>query len=336
MDFSSQNTLHLIGHSHGSKVVTVAAMELQNDQKKVNHLTILDSPESGSGALFHHVLQVDAANLVGYYLSFMDIQKKRTSQVASQSFPMFVDNYISEFGVAVSGNRLDSVVNIGLYPDKLFSGESLEDRVSDDHAYSGMWYGGAAIGAKSTGNAPIGLAWPPVPDNTTGGWYQPWENKPDSAKYQWQLVKGNVSHVDFPTYTYGSDPIEITKVSSSGPVTSQSGMLVFDGTSGKAAVYAGKVDLDITGVYGVSFDMKWDNPAPGDYFVVTVDAEDFKEEVALVFDGKSVASGWHKVSFNTDLIGEDTRIHFHFLPAKPKSSDTVTIKDFRDILVGGI
>src|SRR5262249_12321296 len=75
--------LHLIGHSHGSKVATVAADVLTQAGLPVAHLTILDSPEDDSIV----VENLDAANNLWYFLGALNIG--RTSGTT------FVDNYIS-------------------------------------------------------------------------------------------------------------------------------------------------------------------------------------------------------------------------------------------------
>ena len=54
--------LQLIGHSHGSKVVSVAATALQQAKMRVDQVTILDSPEDDV------TVAGDAANFNWYFL----------------------------------------------------------------------------------------------------------------------------------------------------------------------------------------------------------------------------------------------------------------------------
>src|SRR6185295_13101695 len=61
------NKLHLIGHSHGSKVVTVAALTLQNLGLPLAQLTLLDATESEG------TLNANGANFLGFYLQQMTI-----------------------------------------------------------------------------------------------------------------------------------------------------------------------------------------------------------------------------------------------------------------------
>ncbi len=73
--------LQLIGHSHGSKVATVAAVALTHDTVDplhVNQLTILDSPESNSGALGtvgFSLAKLGATNDNWYFLQDLNISK---------------------------------------------------------------------------------------------------------------------------------------------------------------------------------------------------------------------------------------------------------------------
>ena len=61
------STLHIIGHSHGSKVATVATLDLQLRGLPVNQLTILDSPET------ELTLTGNGANLLGYTIAELKV-----------------------------------------------------------------------------------------------------------------------------------------------------------------------------------------------------------------------------------------------------------------------
>ena len=86
-------TLRIVGHSHGSKVATVAALTLQQQGRKVAHLTICDAPESEA------TLEANGANLLGFYLEQMQIADPSHDCAAGT----FVDNYASYFGVGYAG-----------------------------------------------------------------------------------------------------------------------------------------------------------------------------------------------------------------------------------------
>ena len=74
--FSGQGLIHLMGHSHGSKVATVAALTLQQQGVPVAQLTLFESPESGP-SLFGQNTYVaglgGGENFLWYYLSQMNI-----------------------------------------------------------------------------------------------------------------------------------------------------------------------------------------------------------------------------------------------------------------------
>src|SRR5262249_17868613 len=136
--------LHLIGHSHGSKVATVAADVLTATQManfQVAHLTILDSPETNSEL----VSAGDAANNLWYFLGALN-----TGRAAGTTF---VDNYISEFDRPLGpiqgfdpftgqmNAHVQQVVDVNLNPTVLFDSTSF----SDLHGYAFSWYAGASL-----------------------------------------------------------------------------------------------------------------------------------------------------------------------------------------------
>ena len=135
------NRLHLIGHSHGSKVVTVAALTLQNLGLPVAQLTILDAPESKGTEIGN------GANFLGFFLE----QMKIADPTDPGSAGTFVDNYPSYFGVAYGGaKRLANVVDAVLDPSKLYDWNDPGGR----HTYAAAWYGAAAAAARAFGLPP--------------------------------------------------------------------------------------------------------------------------------------------------------------------------------------
>ncbi len=134
------NELHIVGHSHGSKVATTAALALQSQQKFVPRLTLLDSPET------EITLSGNGANLLGFYLPGL-------------SRFTFVDSYASIFGVSFP---LNNVVNVALNPSKIYSSFT-PTGVGDQHSYAAAWYAGAAVGAQICKQPKLGLDWPPPP-----------------------------------------------------------------------------------------------------------------------------------------------------------------------------
>ena len=87
--------LQLIGHSHGSKVATVAADLLTTapsaDRLTVNQLTTLDSPESDSYG-GPELAEAGATNDNWYFMQDLNISQNPSQSTASSTF---IDNYIS-------------------------------------------------------------------------------------------------------------------------------------------------------------------------------------------------------------------------------------------------
>lgn len=137
---SSGGRIHLIGHSHGAKVATVAAIALERPPAQ---LTLLDSPEDVLARL------PGAANHLEGYLPLLPI--------GTGPGDTFVDSYFS-----IAGERygtfpaLQRVVDVQLEPAQypLASITGLVDR----HAYPILWY---AKSAEDLG-ADVGYAWSPL------------------------------------------------------------------------------------------------------------------------------------------------------------------------------
>lgn len=149
-DLSRRNSLHLIGHSHGSKVVTTAAWALQKNGLQVDQLTILDSPEN------FETRESGAANFNWLYLADMSIS---TQPRKGKPQAIFVDNYVSEFSFPYTDFAvLGGVVDVSLDPQKLYTLDP-----GDDHTYAATWYAGAAAEGRSL-QPPVlvGLDWSPV------------------------------------------------------------------------------------------------------------------------------------------------------------------------------
>ncbi len=154
---SNNNSLHLIGHSHGSKVVTTAAWALQKNGLRVDQLTLLDSPEN------FDTREDGAANFNWLYLGDMTIGTQPTK---TDPKSVFVDNYVSEFSFPYTDfASLSGVVDVTLNPQKVFG--HLDP--GDDHTYAATWYAGsAAVGHTQRPPVLVALAWSPVlePDAT--------------------------------------------------------------------------------------------------------------------------------------------------------------------------
>jgi hypothetical protein len=132
--------IHLIGHSHGAKVVTVAAIALERPPEQ---LTLLDSPESLLARI------PGAANHLEGYLPLLPIGRGPGET--------FVDNYYSLLGVRYDTfPALEDVVDVSLDPAQL-SVVSL-DGLMERHGYPVQWYADSANDLA----AGVGFAWSPL------------------------------------------------------------------------------------------------------------------------------------------------------------------------------
>ena len=163
--------INLIGHSHGSKVATVAADLLTTatsaDRLPVNQLTILDSPESDSyGGSF--LAEAGATNDNWYFLNDLNISQQPVKGTAST----FVDNYISAFDEpydvisyiksgASSNSDLSQVIDTDLYAYPLVYGGDLVNV----HSYSAYWYAGSSESQVNNGYQ-VGRLWSPLVKNS--------------------------------------------------------------------------------------------------------------------------------------------------------------------------
>jgi hypothetical protein len=132
--------IHLIGHSHGAKVATVAAIALDRPPAQ---LTLLDSPENVLAQL------PGAANHLEGYLPLLPI-----GRAPGQTF---VDSYFSitgeRYGIFPS---LQSVLDVALNPAQL-GALSLNDLILR-HEYPVSWYTDSADDRA----AGVGFAWSPL------------------------------------------------------------------------------------------------------------------------------------------------------------------------------
>lgn len=131
--------LHFVGHSHGAKVVTVAAV-LQEEPPE--HLTLLDSPEN--------MLPVvgGALNDLSAYLRMLPVGRGEGKT--------FVDNYPSKYGIRYGEDPgLGAVVDCALDPEAF----PLEDSPGP-HSYPRVWY----VVTAQRPELGVGFAWSPLLD----------------------------------------------------------------------------------------------------------------------------------------------------------------------------
>ncbi len=334
------NRLHIIGHSHGSKVATVAALILQQRGKRVDHLTILDSPES------EITLEGNGANLLGFYLEQMQIANP--TDTSDRNLGAFVDNHASFFGVNYDG--LDNVVDVNLEPGALYS----VTQPGEQHSYAAAWYAGAAAAVDALKlKTPLGLDWPPPPKKFKQALNQDFtaashkmnlcRNADSLDKPQWQLTAGS-PRLDVFGYSTASASIEFDSKSNVTcfPSCDDLQRLTFPSNDGTQSVFRGGYDNSIfSDGYGLAFDVTWSGAMAGDYLVATVDAPEEGQvdvqEVILILDGRSKPNGTYPVAFNADISSEffDVDFAIYLIPASGSQVE-VTVANFRRVLVSGL
>ncbi len=182
--------IQIMGHSHGSKVATIAALALQKADVPVAQLTLLESPEDGpyynSTSLSSTAYNTALAGLGGaqnfnwYYLDQMNISSNPvtggvTGRTSTDS--TFVDNYYSNQGLgsALGGfdlgdfgfipgakNELSNIVDVELHPEVIYGQLALRGNSSavgtilQSHGYPPPWYGQTADGPQD------GINWSPL------------------------------------------------------------------------------------------------------------------------------------------------------------------------------
>lgn len=323
---NQSNRLHLIGHSHGSKVVTVAAWILQARGLEVDHLTLLDAPES------RLTRQGDGANFLPLYLAQMSL----ADPVASKTSGTFVDNYASYFGVSYAGAaNLAKIVEVMLDPSKLYE----DDDLGDLHTYAAGWYGGAARAATTFKLQPLGLGWPPPWKPYLPALNQLWPGGTSQAN-QWPLSAGPPLEG---SKTFGFPALHVDSLNRVGNVTGDpvSGLVLGAPAPGSQLPYSefegGYLNCADSSGFGLAFDVEWSAPQDGDYLVVTAQSsENRAQEVLLVMDGKSAPGGKLPAAIGSDLssiLGFDLDFFVFYFPAAGNTAGTVTLSNFRTVTV---
>ena len=195
--FAGEGLIHLLGHSHGSKVATVAALALQDAGVPVAQLTTFESPEAGPafGSLNAHLASFgNAQNYLWYYLRQMNLSRtpvqvntRTPTAPTGGKFPTFVDNYFSHegFGSALGGvdvsgfdgnfgGDLKPIVDTQFLAEQLYGGVSASNPLGalgvlfGSHDYPPPWYAQASLQPPAVQQN--GLNWSPLlnASNSTG------------------------------------------------------------------------------------------------------------------------------------------------------------------------
>jgi len=177
---ANQGLVHLMGHSHGAKVATVAAVALEAADRPVSQLTLFDSPEMGPLVKTSPTtapVDLGVAGLGGgqnfawrFLQELPEISRTPVTADRQATGGTFVENYysLSGFGSAVGGHTgLGEVVDVSLRPGTLYNpagtvGGALAAALPS-HQYPAAWYGQASLqhpgGPPNTQN---GLTWSPL------------------------------------------------------------------------------------------------------------------------------------------------------------------------------
>ena len=139
-----QPAVHMIGYSHGAKVVSVASVVLQPTPK---HITLLDSPEN-------------TLPVIGGALNDLETYLRALVRIHDDGTETFIDNYVSEYGVRYGlAPGLGEVVDVVLEPEAL----PLDD-IKHDHSYAWKWY----LHSARNPDRGVGLSWSPLVADRTG------------------------------------------------------------------------------------------------------------------------------------------------------------------------
>ncbi len=300
--------VHIMGHSHGSKVATVAAAELRGAGQIVEQLSVLDSPES------YLTAKIDANNLLWYYLP--DVQPGRAAGTT------FVDNTISFLGETYANfPGLGSVVDVSLAPSVLYGGLA----ISENHSYAAAWYAGA-----TSSNSGYGLGWSPllhpsVPPTLLAGYRQPWTEP--TVGTQFVLTGNPTPDAKTPVFT----PAALTDVTTAGTASFTGGVIALaTSPASKAANVTGQLDFQSTS-YGLAFTFEFSNATAGDQLSVTigglVDTYQY-----FVVDGASAGAGTHSATVSVySSWGGKYPVTFALSSVSGATNPSVTIRDIQQI-----
>jgi hypothetical protein len=302
--------VHIVGHSHGSKVATVAAAALRQSGQVVEQLSVLDSPESDL------TVRIDANNLLWYYLP--DVQPGRTAGTT------FVDNTISYFGETYANfPGLSNIVDVSLAPTVLYG----ELAVSDNHSYAAAWYAGA-----TSSDSGYGLGWSPllhpeVPPTLLPAYEQPWTEP--TPQTQFVLTGKPTPAPRTPVFT----PSALTDITTTGNAGMNGGVIsLATSPTSKGASLTGQLDFE-SGSYGLVFTFEFTNATAGDQLSVTigglVDTYQY-----FVVDGASAGSGVHSATVSVySSWGGKYPVTFALASASGETSPRLTIKDIEQITI---
>jgi hypothetical protein len=325
-----QGKLQLIGHSHGSKVATVAAVALGKASSPitVNQLTILDSPESSDTNLGYVLAEEGASNNNWYFVQNLNINRQDPSAT-------FVDNYISYFdepydSISYPGSNpiLGQVVDVSLDAEPY----SVSDP-GGQHSYAAFWYAGSSEPSLTYGNL-VGREWSPLLAANSGP-DQPPQNLSPSCEQSWDSSNYSQSNqFDLNTSTPQAlspvfNPVTLPAQNSSDIVVTNSddgASVLLNQQNGTLQSYTGSFTTAgfAHGTRGLTFTYEFQNPAPGDLLTISIDGN-----VAFVMDAfvaqSESAPGTITIG---DLFGDESHnVTFTLTSTQPNSTSAVIVSN---------
>jgi len=304
--------LHLMGHSHGSKVATLAAVALTQEGRTVDQLTTFDSPEIAATD------ELNASNFLWNYFPQLNVSK-------TPGEGTFVDNYYSAFGYDYSNMKIDGQKTLtALVDTQLFAfpySEVYPTDPGDWHAYPPAWYAQAhAFPSNDETNG--GLAWSPLlgndPTNLASEWEQAWSRFTYSTDTQAGLT--NPFFTITPSVSYA--PLIVSDISQkpAQPVTSIELSLANGQKSAFQGTYTKKLAWS-----GIAFDYTFAGTGPG---LLKIQINNF---LAYYIDSRYLKPGvTQHVTMNIGWPSTDQSISIALLPPPGVASQaTVTISNFK-------
>ncbi|SIO26732.1 Repeat domain-containing protein [Singulisphaera sp. GP187] len=300
--------LQLVGHSHGSKVVSVAATALQQAKMRVDQVTLLDSPEDDV------TVAGDAANFNWYFLQ--NLSNIDRSSLTST----FVENYISEFDVPYSGiqlsngqgQNLNQIVDVGLIPDIYYSYD-----LGGRHGYAASWYTGSAD-PNLTYQQTVGQYWSPLlPANS--GPANPVKNLSPYYEQNWDEVfqPTDQQFVLDPESAAPTETITFQSYNASAVSLTQNGVII--------QTLPVSLRAPLRGQSGIAFDYQFPTYQAGDRLIILADGD-----VAFVMDAALVGSSVAHATLS--LSGYPLELHnlqFILTSATSNQTSQVVVSNFQ-------
>jgi hypothetical protein len=314
----SAPALHMMGHSHGSKVATVATARLRLAGAAVPQLTVFDSPESTGTE------ELDAQNLLWFFLPGVN--------PGTGSGQTFVDNYVSEFGIDYATfPNLSQVRDVDLSPDVLLLGPG------DAHDYSVFWYAGASLDTSYGGNQ-YGLGWSPllhpgVPAALGSGFAQGWDFPVPSE--QFELTETRVSPPAAPTKTPVFTAAALSDITTQGSAGYSMGVVSLTGSSarGSASSLTGTLDFE-QGSVGISFTLQFTGAAAGDVLTIAVGGVLDTSYQYFTLDGGIAGPGIHQATLSVySNEGGTYPMTFTLLSGGSSTAPSVQVSNLRQITI---